>query len=124
MLSTGAKCWVIPEGYDPGESVSDDPKLISYETACFLNKGDRDAQISITLCFEDRQPLVPCRLSVGAHRTRRMRFTELSNPARVPRHSSYALLIGSSEPVLVQHTRPDSRDPHSALPMTMACAQA
>jgi hypothetical protein len=49
-----------------------------------------------------------------------MRFNDLSDPAPVPRNTSYASLIESTEPIVVQHTRLDSRDPHIALLSTVA----
>jgi hypothetical protein len=41
----------------------------------------------------------------------------------VPRDTPYASLIQSSQPIVVQHTRLDSRDPHIALLSTVAFAQ-
>jgi hypothetical protein len=43
MDSIGRRCWAIAEGYIPSESSFSDPALISHETACMLNPGDRDA---------------------------------------------------------------------------------
>lgn len=120
MPSLGAKVWVIPEGYMPSKSVSTDPALVSHETACILNAGDRDAQITVTLYFEDRDPLGPYRVAVSARRTRHLRFNDLNDPCPVPRDTSYASVIESSEPIVVQYTRLDSRDPHVALLSTIA----
>lgn len=119
-MPLGAKTWAIPEGYIPGRSVSQDHALVSHEAACILNAGDHDAQVTITLFFEDREPIGPYRLTVGARRTLHLRFDDLSDPAPVPRDTSYASLIESTEPVVVQHTRLDSRDPHIALLSTVA----
>jgi hypothetical protein len=119
-MPLGAKTWAIAEGCIPGRSVSQDQALVSHETACILNTGKRDAQVTITLFFEDREPIGPYRLTVGARRTLHMRFNDLSDPAPVPRNTSYASLIESTEPIVVQHTRMDSRDPHIALLSTVA----
>src|SRR3954453_17949564 len=93
----------IAEGYIPSRSVN----LASHEAACFLNTGDRDAHIKITLFFEDRGPVGPYRLTVGAQRTLHMRFNDLDQPESIPLDTSYASLIESDEPVVVQHTRLD-----------------
>lgn len=118
----GATTWAIAEGYIPGQSMSDDPALISHETACILNAGEQDADITITLFFEDRAPVGPYRVTVPARRTLHLRFNDLDDPEPVPRDTSYASLIESSQPIVVQHTRLDSRDPHIALLSTVAFA--
>lgn len=123
MPPVGARIWAIPEGYMPSGSVSSDRALVSHETACILNAGSRDAQVTITLFFEDRDPIGPYRLTVGARRTLHLRFNDLADPAPVQRDTSYASLIESSEPIVVQHTRLDSRDPNIALLSTIAWTQ-
>ncbi len=120
MSAVGHRVWAIPEGYIPGRSVSDAHDLISHEAACFLNTTDREADIAITLFFTDREPVGPYRIKIAPRRTLHMRFNDLTNPEPVPRDTSYASLIESSEPVVVQHTRLDSRQPGMALLSTVA----
>ncbi len=120
MSAIGRRLWAIPEGYIPGGSVSEARDLVSHEAVCFLNAGDRDAEIKITLFFGDRDPVGPYRLKAGARRTLHMRFNDLTDPQPVPRDTSYASLIESSVPVVVQHTRLDSRQPGMALLSTVA----
>jgi hypothetical protein len=119
-VDIGHKIWVIPEGYIPGRSVSEDRTLVSHETACILNATHRDADVTITLFFADRDPVGPYRIKVAARRTRHVRFNDLNDPAPVPRDTDYSSLIESSVPVVVQHTRLDSRDPAIALLSTVA----
>lgn len=120
MHAIGRHVWAIPEGYIPGKSVSDAHDLISHEAACFLNAGDREADVTITLFFPDREPVGPYRIKIAARRTLHMRFNDLTDPEPVPRDASYASLIESSEPIVVQHTRLDSRQPGMALLSTVA----
>ncbi len=120
MSAVGCTLWAIPEGYIPSGSVSSAHDLVSHEAACFVNTGDRDADIRITLFFEDREPAGPYRVRVGARRTLHMRFNDLQDPEPVPRDTSYASLIESDVPVVVQHTRLDSRQPAMALLSTVA----
>lgn len=115
MRELGCTVWAIPEGYIPIHSVSDAHDLVSHEAACFLNTGDRDAKVKITLFFETREPVGPYLVTVPARRTLHMRFNDLNDPAPVPRDTSYASLIEASAPVVVQHTRLDSRQPAMAL---------
>jgi hypothetical protein len=123
MREIGHRRWAIAEGYIPSDSVSDDPTLVSHETACLLNCGNTPAQVSIMLYFEDREPVGPYRVTVGPRRTLHLRFNDLEIPAPVPRDTSYASVIESDVPVVIQHTRLDSRNPHIALLSTMAYAE-
>jgi hypothetical protein len=47
----GRRRWAIAEGYIPSESAFSDRPLISHETACILNAGDRDAKIESPSCL-------------------------------------------------------------------------
>jgi hypothetical protein len=116
----GRKIWAIPEGYIPSGSVSQAHDLISHEVACILNATDEPALIEIMIYFEDRDPLGPFKLTVGAQRTHHLRFNDLDKPASLPRDTSYASVITSNIPIVVQHTRLDSRDPNIALLSTVA----
>ncbi|HZT24902.1 MAG TPA: sensory rhodopsin transducer [Pseudolabrys sp.] len=123
MPELGHKRWAIAEGYIPSGSLSQDPALISHETVCLLNAGDRDADIDITLFFVDRDPVGPYRVKLSAQRTMHLRFNDLTDPAPVPRDTSYASVIEASVPIVVQHTRLDSRHPNIALLSTIGYAE-
>lgn len=116
----GERVWVIPEGYIPAESTGPEPAMTSHETACILNLGDRDASIEIFIYFSDRDPWGPYRVEVPAHRTRHLRFNDLEDPRPVPRNTDFASVICSNVPVVVQHTRLDSRQSANALLSTIA----
>ena len=116
----GKRTWVIAEGYIPPGSNGPAPQMVSHETACILNAGDRDAEIEITIYFSDREPAGPYRLTVPARRTRHVRFNDLEDPAPIPTDTDYASVIRASEPVVVQHSRLDSRQAELALLTTMA----
>lgn len=120
--TVGRRLWVIAEGYIPGESTGEGPELESHETACILNAGDSDAHLRITLYFADHEPVGPYEVSVAARRTRHLRFNELDDPEPVPRDTDYASVFHSDVPVVVQHTRLDSRQPALALMTSMAWA--
>lgn len=118
--ASGALRWAIAEGYIPAGSTGPEPEMTSHETACILNTGDRDAHIRITIYFADREPAGPYETTVPARRTRHLRFNDLKDPEEVPRDTDYASLIESDVPVVVQHTRLDSRQAANALVTTMA----
>jgi hypothetical protein len=116
----GHRTWAIPEGFIPGDSFSQDRELVSHEACCILNAGDTPANIELTLYFENREPAGPYRIEVGPRRTRHLRFNDLQDPQPVPRDTAYASVIRSDAPIVVQHSRLDSRDPHIALLSTIA----
>jgi hypothetical protein len=116
----GARCWVIPEGYIPAESTGSGRAFESHETACLLNANDEEAHVEITIYFSDREPAGPYRAVVGARRTLHLRFNDLKDPAPVPRDTDYASVIRSDVPIVVQHTRLDSRQAALALLSTVA----
>ncbi len=116
----GATAWAIAEGYIPSGSTGTTPALISHETVCILNAGARDADVRITVFFADRDPAGPFRLAVKARRTRHIKFNDLSDPASIPRDTDFASLIEADVPIVVQHTRLDSRQPALALMSTIA----
>lgn len=116
----GATIWAIAEGYIPGASTGTTPALVSHETVCILNAGARDAEVRITVFFADREPAGPFRLRVKARRTRHVKFNDLRAPEPIPRDTDFASLIESDVPVVVQHTRLDSRQPALALMSTVA----
>jgi hypothetical protein len=122
MRSVGRRTWAIAEGYIPGESTGPEPQMLSHETACMLNTGDDDAHVRITVFFKDRDPAGPYEVVVRAHRTLHQRFNELSDPEPIPRDTDYASLIESDVPIVVQHTRLDSRQSENALMTTVAFA--
>jgi hypothetical protein len=122
MDSFGSTRWAIAEGYIPEKSRGPEPEMTSHETACLLNAGDREAHVEITVFFPDREPVGPYRVTVPPRRTRHVRFNELDEPAPVPRGADYASVIVSDLPIVVQHTRLDSRQPENALLTTIAYA--
>lgn len=119
-MNIGHKRWVIPDGYIPTASTGNSRELVSHDALCLLNCGAQDAHIEITVFFSDREPAGPYRFVVEAARTRHLRFNEFTDPEPVPHGTDYASVIESDAPVIVQHTRLDSRQPALALMSTMA----
>ena len=118
----GRRRWAIAEGYLPGWSSGKEPEMSSHETVCFLNTSDQDARVSITIYFADREPAGPYALIVPARRTRHVRFDDLRDPEPIPRATDFASVIDSDVPIVVQHTRLDSRQAANALMSTIAFA--
>jgi hypothetical protein len=124
VVAIGRKSWAIAEGYIPSESSYSDRALVSHETACILNAGARDAHVEITIYFSDRDPVGPYRVTVAAGRTLHLRFDDLDDPKPIPRDTDYASVFQSDQPVVLQHTRLDSRRSEVSLMSTIAYAEA
>jgi hypothetical protein len=124
MESLGRKRWAIAEGYIPSESSFTEPALVSHETACILNAGDRNANVRITIFFSDREPVGPYLVTVGARRTLHLKFNDLNDPRPVPRDTAYSSVFESDVPIVVQHTRLDSRRAEVSLLSTTAYAES
>jgi len=122
MKSTGVKRWAIAEGYIPAESHGPEPQFTSHETVCILNTTDNDARVTITIFYSDREPSGPYRVTVPARRTKHVRFNDLTDPEPIPLATDFASLIESDVPIVVQHTRLDSRQAENALLSTIAYA--
>jgi hypothetical protein len=117
----GRRRWAIAEGYIPSYSHGDGPQFESHETACLLNAGDREAHVEITVYFRDRDPQGPYLVTVPPHRTLHQRFNDLE-PA-IPRDTDYSSVLVSDVPIIVQHTRLDSRQAETALLTTIAYSE-
>ncbi len=120
--SIGRKRWAIAEGYIPGWSNGPEPQFTSHETVCLLNASDEEARVRITAYFSDREPVGPYLVSVPARRTLHVRFNELTDPEPIPVDTDYASVIESDVPIVVQHSRLDSRQAENALLSTIAYA--
>ena len=118
----GRRRWAIAEGYIPSWSHGPEPQMTSHETACVLNANDQDAHLSITVFFADREPAGPYRITVPARRTRHVRFNQLDDPEPIPKDTDYASVIEADVPIVVQHTRLDSRQAALGLISTIAFA--
>jgi hypothetical protein len=73
--------------------------------------------------YSDRAPVGPYRLVVPAERTRHVRLNDLTDPEPVPKDTDFASVIESDVPIVVQHTRLDSRQAENALLSTIAFSE-
>jgi hypothetical protein len=119
----GQRRWAIAEGWIPSQSSFSDPALVSHETACILNASDKAAHIRITIFFADREPVLYL-VDVAARRTLHLRFNDLRDPEPIPRDTPYSSVFESDVPIIVQHTRLDSRRAEVSLLSTIAYAEA
>lgn len=119
LAPLGARHWAIAEGFIPEDSTGPAPQMTSHETACILNSGPEPAHVQVLIYFADRSPMGPFELEIPSQRTLHMRFNELGEGA-IPRGRDFASVFVSDVPVVVQHTRLDSRQAANALLSTVA----
>jgi hypothetical protein len=78
--------------------------------------------VRLTIYFRDRPPAGPYEITIPAERTLHLRFNDLTDPEPIPRDTDYSSVFESDVPIVVQHTRLDSRRSEIALLSTIAFA--
>lgn len=116
--AVGEKQWVIPDGYIPPESSG---SLLSHESICVLNCSTEDATLSISIYFEDRDPMLNIPYVLPGQRTKHIRTSSLElNGEYIPTGVPYAIYLESDIPVVVQYSRLDSTQAENALMSVIA----
>lgn len=115
---TGKLTWIIPDGYMNPTANGD---FVSHEAVCALNLTDNDAHITLSIYFEDREPMEGFTAVCGARRTNHIRLDKLVSDKgeTIPKGVSYAVLVKSDVPVIMQHSRMDVSQPEMALMTTI-----
>ena len=119
-MPIGRKQWAIAEGYIPPYSHGPAPQMISHEAICILNANETEAHVEIMVYFENRDPVGPYRFRIGARRSCHLRFNNFTDPEPIATDTPFSSVITSDVPVVVQHTRLDSRQAENALLSTIA----
>jgi hypothetical protein len=114
-MEIGRKIWAIAEGYIPSKSNGKGREFLSHETACILNTSDKEAHIDLMIYYSNKEPIGPYKIIVPARRTLHLRFNDLKEPQEIPRDIDYSSVFVSDAPVVIQHTRLDSRQSENAL---------
>ncbi len=78
-----------------------------------LNPGTEDAEVVITVYFEDREPAVLTPQEVGAERVRCIRISDPIDGYQIPL-GQYALKLDSTAPIICQIGRMDVQQPNLA----------
>jgi hypothetical protein len=115
--ATGEKLWIIPDAYIPELSSG---VLTSHESICVLNTSSEDAQLSITIFFEDQDPIEDVWEVVQARRTKHIRTSTLAKEGKkIPIGVPYAIEVKSDIPIIVQYSRLDATQAENALMSVM-----
>ena len=118
-MTYGKTTWLIGDGYWDSHS---NGLFNSHESVCVLNTSDKDATITMTLYFEDRDEMGGFVAKCGAKRTHHIRMDKLISQEgkAVPQDVPYAILVERDVPVVVQYSRLMSSQPELGLMSTIA----
>ena len=121
MKEYGKKTWLIPDCYLNSVSKNEN---VSHEAICVINTTAREAKIDFTLFYESRDAVTGYGATCPAMHTHHIRLDKQVNAAGqpIPRDIPYAILVESSEPIVVQYSRLDTSAPEMALMTTIAYA--
>lgn len=116
----GKTSWLIPDMYWPTEGTTG--SYISHESICALNTSDFDANIAITLYYEDMEPITLQTVQCGARRTHHIRMDKILDLGgkNIPKGKPYAAVVRSDIPIVVQYSRLDTTQPEMSLMTTIA----
>jgi hypothetical protein len=113
----GETHWIIPDGYIPPLSSGE---LTSHESICILNCNENDANIFISIYFEDRNPIERIPVIVQGKRSNHLRTSTLElEGEKIPFGVPYSIEVESDLPIIIQYSRLDSTQPGLALMSTM-----
>jgi hypothetical protein len=104
-FTTGSKKWSFAAGNIPFHSTGIEPTFTSNDRIAILNINSQNAEIIITIYYEDQEEMTNYNIVVGARRVRKIRFNDLIDPLPITLERPYGFLIESSVPVVVQFTR-------------------
>lgn len=110
MSQRGARTWFFPDGDVPAAG---EHEPFGHESLIMLNAGDEDAEVAITVYFEEREPHVLPSQLVLARRVRCLRISDPIDGYQIPL-GQYALKLESSVPIVCQIGRMDVQQPNLA----------
>lgn len=106
-MPDGKRQWFVPDAFLPADSSHG---TVSHEAACVLNVGAKEARLQFVFYFEDRDPIGPVDVVVGAQRTLHVRLDDpkMLGDLELPRGVPYAYTVSGDVSVVLQHSRLDT----------------
>lgn len=107
----GAKNWVFSDGDLP--PLGDNPEFLGHEALMITNVGNKDANITIDVLFEDKDPKEGISLTLKAKRIVCIRLDKPigDEQYQIPQ-GQYALHVKSDHPICAVFGRCDVRQPN------------
>jgi hypothetical protein len=118
----GHRTWVIPAGRIPASGTGREPEFTSRDEVWLVNTGSENASVELTMYYEERDPIGAYRLTVAARRLRSIRVNDLIDPEAVPLEQNYAVVVASTQPIVVQVARYDTRQAAQTMSWSLAFA--
>ncbi len=108
MPEEGRNVWLFPDGELP--EADKDSLYEAHEALIILNTSDKDANMRLTIYFEDREPILGISLMAKA---RRVKCVRLDKPEQIgnftiPKHVQYALRLESDVKIVATFGRLDT----------------
>ncbi len=103
--SLGKKVWAFAAGHIPLLSTGKEPAFTSHDKVAVLNTATIDAEIRISIYYEQEGSVDDHEICVPARRLRKIRFNDLINPLPVPLDKPFAFVLRSNVAVIVQFSR-------------------
>ena len=115
-----SKRWYIADMFWPAEGEIN--TYNSHESICVLNTSKQDAEIKITLYYEDADPVLLEPVCCAAQRTHHIRMDKIKDcdGNHIRREVPYAACVKSDVKLIVQYTRLDTVQPNCSLMSVMA----
>jgi len=101
----GKKVWAFAAGHIPLLSTGREPTFTSHDKVAVLNATSNDAEIRISIYYEQQDPVEDHEICVPARRMRKIRFNDLIDPLPVPLDKPFAFVLKSNVEVVVQFSR-------------------
>lgn len=119
---SGKKNWYIVDGYRPSPKPDPNADYTGHESVMILNTNDKDANILISVYFEDRDPVENIPYVVPAKRIRCFKSddSEVLGGLEIGIGVQYSMEIKSDIGVIVQYGRLDVQQPNMAYMALMA----
>ncbi len=119
MAKYGKKTWLIPDCFLHSVSLNEQ---VSHESVCVINTTDVDAEISLTLFYEDKDKVEGFKSQCKSGRTHHIRLDKIvsNNGDMIERDVPYAILVESNTELVVQYSRLDTSAAEMALMTTIA----
>lgn len=104
----GSLRWVLTGGRIPLNSVGVEPENTGRDEMIILNAGTEPAEVSVTIFYQDREPVGKYLLTVAPERCRTIRINDLIDPEPVPLDTEYTVGIVSDQLIVADFFRKDS----------------
>lgn len=118
---SGKKQWYIVDGYRPSPTPDPNAEYLGHESVMILNTNNKDANVLISIYFEDREPVENIPYIVPAKRIRCFKTHESEVLGfEIGVGVQYSMEIKSDVGVIVQYGRLDVQQSNMAYMALMA----